>query len=70
MKSAAARVESLTWPCIFGGMALAGLGLALRRADNPYAGWAVIAAGGVLVLVGVVLVWVRSRLDDPAPPLS
>lgn len=69
MKSAAARVASLVWPCIFGGMALVGLGLALRRGNNEYAGWAVIAAGGLLALIGAVLVWVRSRLDEPAQPL-
>ena len=63
MKLPVARVELLIWVLIYGGMLSCGLGIALSRGGQGY-GWGVAVAGIVAALVGVVLIWVRSRLVD------
>ena len=63
MKPSTRRVQAAIWPLIYGGMALAALGLALQR-ERAGLGWAFIVAGGCAVLAGAVLVWVRSRMPD------
>lgn len=61
-------LEKLTWRLIFGGIFLLMLGLWLP-ADAALLGMALAGAGALTVLVGVVLVWVRSRRpDDAAAP--
>ncbi len=65
MKFDLARMHTLIWALIYGGLFLAGLGIALlRQGDDD--GWAAVWAGGLAVLVGAILVWLRSRSDDPA----
>ena len=51
----------LVWVLIYGGMLSCGLGIALSRDGQSY-GWGVAAGGMVATIVGVVLIWVRSRL--------
>jgi len=60
MKSA--TVQALAWVLIYGGLLGAGLGLSLQR-TLAVPGWALMVAGGVVVLVGVSLVYVRSRMN-------
>jgi hypothetical protein len=62
-----AWVERLVWVLIFGGLATLVLGLATRDFDSAIA-WALIVGGSVLAAGGVVLIWVRSRLDDDMAP--
>ena len=63
MKLAPGRVEVLVWVLIYGGLIVFGLGVALSRGGLDY-GWSCSAAGIVLALAGVVLVYVRSRMSD------
>jgi len=60
-----ARLDVLIWSLIFGGWFAIALGLA-SRATAPTAAWSLIVVGALVTAVGVVLIWVRSRLgpDD------
>ena len=60
-----ARLDVLIWSLIFGGWFAIALGLA-SLATARAAGWSLIVAGTLATVVGVVLIWVRSRLgpDD------
>ena len=64
MSAATRRFGTLIWVLIYGGLFGVGLGIALERSGASY-GWAVICAGMVVVAVGCVLVWVRSRMPEP-----
>ncbi len=66
MKVTLARLEAMIWVLIYGGLILASIGIALRRRGEAY-GWGLMGVGGVGVLLGVLLVWLRSRLADRAP---
>ena len=55
------KVEAWVWVLVYGGMIVLGIGLAVLRTDAG-TGWAMACAGGVLVAVGALLVWVRSRM--------
>ena len=59
-----AAIEKLIWLLIFGGLLLASLGLFVRRADAGLGAFFVLG-GAALALVGAVLIWVRSKMDDP-----
>ena len=60
-----ARIERLIWILIYGGLFALVLGLAtLSRA--PATAWSLIVLGGCVAAAGVVLIWVRSRLDQAA----
>ena len=63
MSNRAPLVEKLVWIYIYVGLILLGLGLSVRRADATI-GWAILAVGIVSTIVGIVLVWVRSRMKD------
>ena len=58
-----ARLEKWIWILIYGGLFLLILGIATGRSDATL-GWSMAVPGGVIALVGVVLIYVRSRLDD------
>ena len=58
------RIGILIWVLIFGGLFVVGIGIALDRSGASY-GWNFIAAGGAAVVVGCVLIWVRSRMPEP-----
>ncbi len=55
-------IERLVWILIYGGLFMLVLGIAIGRQDAPL-GWVFAIPGVVLALVGVVLIYVRSRLD-------
>ena len=57
-----AWVERLVWILVYGGLFSFVLGLATLNTDEATA-WTLITAGAVLVAAGVVLIWVRSRLQ-------
>jgi len=59
-----AWIERLVWILIYGGLLALVLGLATRAAE-PVFGWSMITAGALIAAVGVVLIWVRSRLRQP-----
>jgi len=57
----ARKVETWVWVLVYGGMIVLGIGLAVQRTDVG-TGWLIACAGGALVGLGVLLVWVRSRM--------
>ena len=61
--SAAARVQQWVWILIYLGMLLLALGLAVRRNDAAL-GWVIAAPGLVSIAIGIVLIWVRSRMKN------
>ena len=61
--TAAARVQKWVWILIYGGMILLALGLSVQRSDAAL-GWGIAAPGVVLIAIGIVLIWVRSRMKN------
>ena len=64
MKIPTRRIELLTWLLIYGGLFAIALGATLRR-EGALLGWSVIVGGVAVTAVGLVLIWVRSRMADP-----
>jgi hypothetical protein len=56
-----ATIEKLVWALIYGGLLLGGLGLFVDR-EGSALGAAMRVIGALAMLVGIVLVWVRSRM--------
>jgi heme A synthase len=54
-------VETWTWVLIYGGLLLVCLGIFVVK-TNASLGYGVMSGGAVGVLLGVVLVYVRSRM--------
>ena len=60
-----ARLHKLIWSLIFGGLLTVILGIFVGKTDNAV-GWTMVAAGGVLTVIGAVLIYVRSKLAPDA----
>jgi len=58
-----ATLEKWIWILIFGGLFAVIIGIAIGRAEEAL-GWLLAVPGVALVAVGVVLIYVRSRLPD------
>jgi formate hydrogenlyase subunit 3/multisubunit Na+/H+ antiporter MnhD subunit len=58
-----ATLEKWIWILIYGGLFLLILGIATGRADETI-GWIMAVPGVVVAIVGVVLIYVRSRMKD------
>ena len=58
---ALAWIERLVWILIYTGLFMVVLGMA-NLPGQTATGWSLIAAGAVLTIAGVILIWVRSRL--------
>ena len=56
-----ATLEKWIWILIYAGLFALVLGIATGRNDAPL-GWSIALPGVVLAIVGVVLIYVRSRL--------
>lgn len=54
-------VEAWVWLLVYGGLLLFCLGLFIDRNDFPL-GWLFNLLGGALAVVGVVLIFLRSRM--------
>ncbi|MEP7303380.1 MAG: hypothetical protein ABI699_17840 [Caldimonas sp.] len=67
MKLSRERIGTWVWVLIYGGLGTVGLGLALTRGGREY-GWSLSVIGAVAVVVGALLVWLRSRMSDRAGP--
>lgn len=57
-----ARLHKIIWTLIFGGLITIILGIFVERAGDAM-GWMMVAAGGVLTAIGMVLIYVRSTLS-------
>lgn len=62
-KSTLMWIQRLVWICIYGGLLAIVLGIFLARTDAELAG-SIQGAGGVFVAIGVLLIYVRSRLNE------
>jgi membrane protein DedA with SNARE-associated domain len=59
----AKQVQNWVWILIYAGMILFALGMAVRQRD-PALGGAIALPGVALVAIGIVLIWIRSRMKD------
>jgi hypothetical protein len=62
-------VEKLIWVLLYGGLLVLSLSVFVARRTDTL-GALLTLAGGVATVVGVALVWLRSRMkaDSPPPP--
>lgn len=60
------RLDSLIWTLIYGGLFMVMLGLWVMSADAAL-GHGLTWAGALLVAVGVLLIWLRSRRKEDGP---
>jgi hypothetical protein len=62
-------VEKLIWVLLYGGLLVLSLSVFVARRTDML-GALLTLAGGVATVVGVALVWLRSRMkaDQPPPP--
>jgi hypothetical protein len=63
----ARRVATWTWVLIFGGILMSGLGSVVAR-TQPLLGGGIVAVAVLAIAAGVVLIWVRSRMDEGDQP--
>ena len=56
-----AKLHKIIWTLIFGGLLTIILGIFVERTGDVM-GWMMVAAGGVLTVVGAVLIYVRSTM--------
>jgi len=62
------QLQNLIWVLIYGGLLAVVIGLSIQRLDTAL-GWALAACGLAIALIGLVLIFVRARLNaDPSPP--
>ena len=54
-------MQHLIWVLIYGGLLTLVLGLSVARTDGAL-GWSMVVGGGGVALLGVVLIYIRSRL--------
>ena len=61
------QLHKLIWTLIYGGLLTLVLGASVGRME-PALGWSMAVVGGIVAAVGLVLIFVRSRLQaDPDP---
>ena len=58
-----ARLHKIIWALIFGGLLTLILGIFVGKTDDAI-GWMMIAAGGVMTVVGAILIYVRSTMTS------
>jgi hypothetical protein len=62
-----ARLDTLIWVLIFGGLLVLVLGIASHD-ETPVGGWSLSVLGSLAALAGFVLIIVRSRLEVDDEP--
>ena len=63
MSPTARRIETAVWLLIYGGLIVVGLGLAVQNNHGPI-GWTLVGFGALAAAAGVMLIWVRSRINE------
>ena len=61
------RLQKLIWVYIYGGLLSIVIATFVRRTDDATAWW-MTAIGSAVVVLGVVLIYVRSRLKETPLP--
>ena len=64
---ALARLDAMTWTLIYGGLFAIVLGI-VTGSVHLVAGWSLGVLGALAVVAGIVLIVVRSRLQEGPPP--
>lgn len=60
-----ALLHGLIWILIYGGLLTLVVGLSVERTDDDL-GWSLVVGGGLLVALGFVLIYIRSKIRvDP-----
>ena len=59
------RLDTVIWVLIYLGLFAVVLGIA-SRGEAPSSAWALMVIGAAISVLGVVLIWMRSRLDEDA----
>ena len=59
---AVARLQTLIWVLIYGGLLTLVLGLSAQRLDDAI-GWSMVVLGGIAAAAGAALIYVRSRIN-------
>jgi hypothetical protein len=59
---ALAWTERLAWILIYSGLFMLVLGL-VAMPQSAGTGWSLVTVGALLAIAGVILVWLRSRLE-------
>ena len=62
--STVARINTWSWRLIYAGIVLLALGLAVQRSDTSL-GWGIAGPGIAAIVIGIVLIYIRSRMRDP-----
>lgn len=62
-----ARVETLAWVLIYGGLLAFSLGWFTEN-HSVGLGWTLMVGGAAAVAAGIVMIVVRSRMSSAAPP--
>ena len=57
------RFHKIIWALIFGGLLTVIIGIFVGKTDNAV-GWTMVAAGGVLTVVGAFLIYLRSTMTS------
>jgi O-antigen/teichoic acid export membrane protein len=58
-----AAIDKLVWVLVYAGLFIAGLGIWFME-HHRAVGWTLLLAGGVLIALGALLIWVRSRRPE------
>ena len=59
----AVKIEKLVWVLIYGGLLAVALGISVQRGGH-WVGWCFGVFGVMAVVAGVVLIYVRSRMNE------
>jgi hypothetical protein len=62
-----ARLDALVWILIYGGLFAVILGF-VTGSQAPIASWSLVAGGALCVAAGCILIALRARMREDAPP--
>ncbi len=63
MKMKTTTIDKWIWVLIYVGLGAVGLGLALQRQNAAFGPW-VAGLGAAAIVIGALLIFIRSRIND------